>query len=112
MLPEDELVSTTDIAAIAGVERSTVSNWKRRHEDFPMPAGRNSRGPLYARQDVADWLSTRSGLSGLSGSASVRPEFSMLFMYADQYRGQLSFQDFAADGSARCIGHRHRTAGG
>jgi hypothetical protein len=49
-------ISMADIARIAGQSRSTVGNWKARHADFPAPVSRTSRGPLYDRNDVEDWL--------------------------------------------------------
>mgnify|MGYP003586900751 CR=1 FL=1 len=50
------LVSMADIARMTGQSRSTVGNWKARHADFPPPASRTSRGPLYDRSDVEAWL--------------------------------------------------------
>jgi hypothetical protein len=50
------LLSMADIARLSGQSRSTVGNWKARHADFPLPVSRTSRGPLYARDDVEDWL--------------------------------------------------------
>jgi hypothetical protein len=51
-----ELVSMADIARMSGQSRSTVGNWKARHGDFPAPVSRTSRGPLYDRDDVEEWL--------------------------------------------------------
>jgi hypothetical protein len=40
---EREPVSMAEIAAMAGVRRPTVSNWRRRHADFPAPALQEAR---------------------------------------------------------------------
>jgi predicted DNA-binding transcriptional regulator AlpA len=50
------LISTADIARLAGQSRSTVGNWKARHADFPAAVSRTSRGPLYDRTEVEQWL--------------------------------------------------------
>ena len=38
-------VSAADIARLAGVSRGTVSNWRRRHADFPAPRGGTEANP-------------------------------------------------------------------
>jgi len=50
------LVSSTDIAELAGVSRGAVSNWRRRHEDFPKPASGPTTKPLFSRAEVTSWL--------------------------------------------------------
>ncbi|KMS68262.1 N-6 DNA methylase [Streptomyces viridochromogenes] len=50
------LVTGAEIARLAGVTRAAVSNWRRRHEDFPAPAGGAANSPLYALADVQEWL--------------------------------------------------------
>lgn len=32
-------MTAAEISRIAGVTRATVSNWRRRHDDFPAPSG-------------------------------------------------------------------------
>jgi hypothetical protein len=49
-------IGSSDIARMAGVTRASVSNWKKRHEDFPKPAGIDSPAPLYLRDDVVTYL--------------------------------------------------------
>lgn len=38
-LPTSAHVTAAEISRIAGVTRATVSNWRRRHDDFPAPSG-------------------------------------------------------------------------
>jgi SAM-dependent methyltransferase len=53
---DDTLVSAADIARLADVGRSAVSNWRRRYADFPQPAGGTPTGPLFALTEVEAWL--------------------------------------------------------
>ena len=50
------LMTMTDIAELAGVQRPVVSNWRRRSIGFPDPAGGDETHPLFDPQEVADWL--------------------------------------------------------
>ncbi|MFA1544261.1 N-6 DNA methylase [Actinomadura monticuli] len=52
----DPAVTAGDIARLAGVGRATVSNWRRRHGDFPRPAGGTAASPLFSLAEVEDWL--------------------------------------------------------
>ncbi|TGZ12138.1 N-6 DNA methylase [Streptomyces rhizosphaericola] len=52
-------VTAADISRLAGVTRATVSNWRRRHADFPSPAGGTDSSPLYDLAQVRDWLARR-----------------------------------------------------
>ncbi|HEY8480601.1 MAG TPA: N-6 DNA methylase [Spirillospora sp.] len=52
----DPGVTAGDIARLAGVGRATVSNWRRRHDDFPRPVGGTATSPLFSLTDVEDWL--------------------------------------------------------
>ena len=49
-------LSVTDIADLAGVKPAAVSNWARRHDDFPRPLpsieGEDARKVHYARDEV------------------------------------------------------------
>lgn len=52
-------VTAAEISRIAGVTRATVSNWRRRHEDFPTPSGGTETSPLYDLGAVQAWLRAR-----------------------------------------------------
>ncbi|KAA9373524.1 N-6 DNA methylase [Microbispora cellulosiformans] len=41
---------------MAGVGRAAVSNWRRRHDDFPQPVGGTSTSPAFSLAEVRDWL--------------------------------------------------------
>ena len=49
-------MSAADIARIAGVRPSAVSNWRRRHDDFPRPAGGTDKSPRFDLAAVEAWL--------------------------------------------------------
>ena len=44
------LMSMTEIAELARVQRPVVTNWRRRHRDFPAPAGGDAAQPLFDPQ--------------------------------------------------------------
>ncbi len=50
------LVPPAEIARMAGVTRAAVSNWRRRHPDFPEPMGGTASAPLFALPEVRRWL--------------------------------------------------------
>lgn len=52
----DVLLSIGDIAELADVTRSAVSNWRKRHEDFPAPRVRAAAGSLFDLDEVEEWL--------------------------------------------------------
>lgn len=50
-------VAAAEIARLAGVTRATVSNWRRRHADFPAPAsGGTETRPVFDLVAVQEWL--------------------------------------------------------
>ncbi|MFJ1595604.1 N-6 DNA methylase [Streptomyces sp. NPDC088261] len=53
------LVTRTQIADRAGVRRPAVSNWARRHKDFPTPV-RSGDTELFHEAEVARWLTNRT----------------------------------------------------
>ena len=48
-----------DISRLAGVKVATVGNWKIRENNFPQESGKSSRGPLYDRGEVIEWLESK-----------------------------------------------------
>ncbi|WP_370012878.1 N-6 DNA methylase [Nocardiopsis sp. LDBS0036] len=57
---EGQQVTAADIARLAGVTRAAVSNWRRRHDDFPAPTGGTSSSPLFELARVRDWLKSQN----------------------------------------------------
>ncbi|QIJ65709.1 N-6 DNA methylase [Streptomyces sp. JB150] len=65
-------MTAAEISRIAGVTRATVSNWRRRHEDFPEPSGGTESSPLYDLEAVRAWLASRGHPSAASPSEELR----------------------------------------
>ncbi|MEI5099504.1 N-6 DNA methylase [Streptomyces sp. PmtG] len=49
-------MTAAGIARLAGVGRAAVSNWRRRHADFPQPVGGTDTSPSFALAEVEGWL--------------------------------------------------------
>src|SRR6476620_12094331 len=49
-------ITASDIAQLAGVGRSTVSNWRQRHDDFPKPVAGSAASPRFQAAAVRAWL--------------------------------------------------------
>jgi SAM-dependent methyltransferase len=64
-VPDATLLTAADIARLAGVTRATVSNWRRRHPDFPGRSGGTDASPAYDRSQVEAWLAARGALPEL-----------------------------------------------
>ncbi|MEO3814420.1 N-6 DNA methylase [Sphaerisporangium sp. B11E5] len=58
----DATLNAGDIARLADVGRAAVSNWRRRHDDFPRPVGGTAASPLFSLPEVEEWL-RRNGKS-------------------------------------------------
>ncbi|MFE5597124.1 N-6 DNA methylase [Streptomyces sp. NPDC056549] len=56
-------MTAAGIARLAGVGRAAVSNWRRRHPDFPKPVGGTETSPSFALADVERWLRTQGKLA-------------------------------------------------
>ncbi|MFF5796308.1 N-6 DNA methylase [Streptomyces albogriseolus] len=65
-------VTAAEISRIAGVTRATVSNWRRRHEDFPTPSGGTDSSPLYDLEAVRAWLAARGHVSAATPAEELR----------------------------------------
>src|SRR5580658_8465783 len=46
------VLTTEEIARLAGVTRGTVSGWRRRYADFPAPLS----GTVFSRAEIETWL--------------------------------------------------------
>ncbi|MEV6861822.1 N-6 DNA methylase [Streptosporangium subroseum] len=52
----DVQVTAADTARLAGVGRAAVSNWRRRHDDFPQPVGGTATSPAFSLEEIQQWL--------------------------------------------------------
>ncbi|MEV8044670.1 N-6 DNA methylase [Streptomyces griseoluteus] len=65
-------MTAAEISRIAGVTRATVSNWRRRHVDFPAPSGGTDSSPLYDLEEVRAWLASRGQHTAATPSGELR----------------------------------------
>lgn len=56
-------VTPVEIARIAGVGRAAVSNWRRRHDDFPLPVDGTATNPRFVLAEVEAWLRRQGKLA-------------------------------------------------
>ncbi|WP_330289157.1 N-6 DNA methylase [Streptomyces sp. NBC_00576] len=77
-------VSRSDIARLAGVKRPAVTNWERRHADFPAPVEGGDLDRFRADQ-VLEWLSGRT-----IPSSALEPGELTGTTYGDRFRAGLS----------------------
>ncbi|MFI7605870.1 N-6 DNA methylase [Micromonospora sp. NPDC049366] len=59
-------ITAAEIARLAGVGRAAVSNWRKRHPDFPTPVGGTSASPEFDLAEVEQWLRRQNKLPELS----------------------------------------------
>lgn len=71
-------VTLAEIARIAGVGRAAVSNWRRRHESFPMPVGGTDTSPQFALSQVEEWLRQQGKGAEVGSRERLWPEFEAL----------------------------------
>lgn len=80
-------LSASDIAQLAGVGRSTVSNWRQRHEDFPAPVSGQGNRVRYSAAEVHAWLKSQGKeIQTLTGGR-------VLWNIFDQWRGSITLED-------------------
>ena len=95
----DPLVTSAEIARLAGVTRAAVSNWRRRYDDFPAPAGGGTNSPLFNLSEVRSWLAKQR--KGQEVSDEVKLWQSLRGAYGDDImRGLASVARLLADGTA------------
>lgn len=71
-MPDPAQVTAAEISRLAGVTRATVSNWRRRHPDFPAPSGGTEASPAYDLAAVRAWLAARGQLPAGSPTDDLR----------------------------------------
>ena len=68
--PADEELSASDIADLAGVSPSAVSNWRKRYVDFPEPIGSAGRWVRFRSEEVLGWLAANDKLPEAVGPST------------------------------------------
>jgi len=67
MVDERRLIRPSDIAALAGVQPSAVSNWRKRsNSGFPEPVAGSRGRPLFDYDEVVAWLGPRPTIEELN----------------------------------------------
>ncbi|BBH71847.1 SAM-dependent methyltransferase [Actinoplanes sp. OR16] len=74
----NRLISSAEVARLAGVTRAAVSNWRRRHPDFPEPV-EGGRNALFALSDITDWLDRQRKNSEVSDEVLVWQDMRALY---------------------------------
>ncbi|MCX9192856.1 N-6 DNA methylase [Carbonactinospora thermoautotrophica] len=64
-------VTAAEIARLAGVGRAAVSNWRRRHPDFPRPVGGTATSPVFDLAEVEAWLRAQGKLRAVPAEERV-----------------------------------------
>ena len=78
-------ISQARVAMLAGVSRPAVTQWRKRHPDFPAPVNRD--GDRFLLDDVIGWLDTRP----IPGSSQT-PDEAVGATYGDRVRQRLALQ--------------------
>ncbi|WP_040702245.1 N-6 DNA methylase [Nocardiopsis ganjiahuensis] len=85
---DEQQITAADIARLAGVTRAAVSNWRRRHDDFPSPTGGTSSSPLFPLAGVRTWLDSQN--KGTEESTEVRMWHTLRGDYPSRMLGGLA----------------------
>lgn len=73
-----EEISSSEVARLAGVKLPTVSNWRRRYNDFPVPVGGSEGRPLFSRGEVEAWLTVNGKRPEGTGIEDIRRDFATM----------------------------------
>lgn len=102
------LVTRTEIAERAGVRRPAVTNWARRHKDFPTPV-RSGDTELFHEAEIVRWLMNRT-----IPQSRLRDGEQAGTTYADRFRraggGRPSAEPKAVGSRAQRFGIEERNA--
>ncbi|GIJ11387.1 N-6 DNA methylase [Micromonospora andamanensis] len=87
-----QLVTMTEIAEFAEVRRPTVSNWRRRHPDFPNAVREEGQSALFDSAEIARWLDARP----LPPTLLAGGDGERLATYGDVFRRGLELRSLGA----------------
>ncbi|WP_238010345.1 N-6 DNA methylase [Dactylosporangium sp. AC04546] len=65
-MQEEPTITAAEIARLAGVGRAAVSNWRKRHTDFPAPVGGTPASPEFDMAEIERWLHRQGKVPELS----------------------------------------------
>ncbi|MFI5929589.1 N-6 DNA methylase [Micromonospora sp. NPDC051543] len=65
-MQENPTITAAEIARLAGVGRAAVSNWRKRHPDFPAPVGGTTASPEFDLIQIEQWLRAQGKLPELA----------------------------------------------
>ncbi|MFI5906285.1 N-6 DNA methylase [Dactylosporangium sp. NPDC051541] len=68
-------MTSADIARISGVKPTAVSNWRRRHNDFPKPVAGTDRSPRFDLAQVESWLKSQGRNKSISSNERLWQAF-------------------------------------
>lgn len=88
-MPQSNQVTAAEISRLAGVTRATVSNWRRRHADFPTPIGGTETSPTYDLDEVRAWLAARGQLPADSPLDDLRAKLRAITIDPAGFRRRL-----------------------
>lgn len=80
-------ITASEIAQLAGVGRSTVSNWRQRHDDFPQPVDGDAASPRFLAADIRAWLKANNK------KVKDLPTDSAIWSAANILRGTVTLED-------------------
>lgn len=91
-------LTLTEIARLAGVNRSAVANWRDRHPDFPRPISRPESGPVYDRAEIKAWLAARRPdalrPAAIPSESRFTDKVQFIWAVADLLRGDYKAHDY------------------
>ena len=58
-MPPSQYLGIQEIAEMAGVTASAVTNWRKRHADFPQAVSELKSGPVFEKRQIRQWLKMR-----------------------------------------------------
>lgn len=71
LIDTDNVVCMTEIAEMAGVTPSAISNWRKRNVGFPQPIVTLRIGALWHRPDVEEWIAGRKAIHEQSKKRAI-----------------------------------------
>ncbi|WP_431962834.1 N-6 DNA methylase [Actinacidiphila sp. bgisy160] len=115
-------VTAAGIARLAGVGRAAVSNWRRRHADFPKPVGGTDTSPAFALSEVESWLRAQGKLAEVplrervwqraeshpvGTAAALRQAGAVCLLVRERPAGAPELEGAAAEDAVRELFERH-----